>query len=103
MRWPNSTRRAWPRRLGRDEDHTAWFAATCDALLPGYMYSLNIERPAGGGLIEAPPVPVVAVRAGLPAYAGLDIGWPPGWAGLWTRSHVMPARKINLTGEPELR
>jgi hypothetical protein len=89
--------------LGRDEDHTAWFADTCEALLPGYMYSLNVERPPGGGLVDAPPVPVVAVRAGLPAYAGPEIGWPPGWAGLWTRSHVMPPRKINLTGEPELR
>lgn len=89
--------------LGRDEDHTAWFAATCDALLPGYMYSLNLERTPGRGLVEAPPVPVVAVRAGLPAYAGPEIGWPPGWAGLWTRPHAMPARKINLAGEPELR
>ena len=90
--------------LGRDEDHTAWFAQVCELLLPGYMYSLNMERPSGGKLIEAPPVPVVPVRAGLPPYAGPQIGWPPGWAGLWTGTHVMPARKVNLiTGEPELR
>jgi hypothetical protein len=46
---------------------------------------------------------VVPVRAGLPAYAGRAIGWPPGWAGLWTRRHEMPMRKPNFTGEPELR
>jgi hypothetical protein len=89
--------------LGRDEDHTAWFAQVCDLLLPGYMYSLNMERPPGGGLIEAPPVPIVPVRAGLKHYAGPDIGWPPGWAGLWTGTHVLPAPKINIRGEPELR
>jgi hypothetical protein len=89
--------------LGRDEDHSAWFASVCDALLPGYMYSLDMERATAGGLREAPPVPVVPVRAGLPQYAGPEIGWPPGWAGLWTGTHVMPARRINLTGEPELR
>jgi hypothetical protein len=39
----------------------------------------------------------------LQAYNGPAIGWPPGWAGMWTKSHAMPARRINLTGEPELR
>ena len=55
------------------------------------------------GLVEAPPVPVVPVRAGLQPYAGTSIGWPPGWAGLWTGTHVMPAPKVSFTGEPELR
>lgn len=67
------------------------------------MYSLNMERPAGGGLVEAPPVSVVPVRAGLPPYAGPAIGWPPGWAGLWTGTHVMPVRKPSFTGMPELK
>ncbi|MGZ8320592.1 MAG: L-asparaginase, partial [Telluria sp.] len=89
------------RALGRDEDHTAWFAAACDALLPGYMYSLDMEKPAAGGLRDTPPVPVIPVRAGLPAYDGPDIGWPPGWAGLWTRAHVMPAPKIRIAREQE--
>jgi hypothetical protein len=88
--------------LGRDEDHTAWFARTCDALLPGYMYSLDMEKATAGGLRDTPPVPVIAVRAGLPAYAGPDPGWPPGWAGLWTRAHVVPAPRSNLTGLPIL-
>jgi hypothetical protein len=89
--------------LGRDEDHTAWFANVCEQLLPGYMYSLDMERAVTshggvGGLVDTPPVPIVAVRAGLPAYSGPDIGWPPGWAGLWQGVHVMPQPKINLTG-----
>jgi hypothetical protein len=89
---------AWA--LGRDEDHTAWFAQVCEQLLPGYMYSLDMAS-AGSG--DTPPVPVVPVRAGMPHYNGPAISWPPGWAGLWTRKHWLPAPRINLTGEPELR
>jgi hypothetical protein len=83
------------RALGRDEDHTAWFAQACELLLPGYMYSLDM--PAGAATQqEAPPVPVIPVRASLPAYTGPDIGWPPGWRGLWTRRHVMPEPGLRL-------
>jgi hypothetical protein len=89
--------------LGRDGDHTAWFEQVCEALLPGYMYSLDMERAAADGLREMPPVPVIAVRATLPEYAGPAIAWPPGWAGLWTGKHVMPAAPIRLTDETELR
>jgi hypothetical protein len=39
---------------------------------------------------------VIGVRAGLPPYGGPQISWPPGWAGLWTRAHVMPTPKIVL-------
>ncbi len=89
--------------LGRDDDHSAWFAGVCDALLPGYMYSLDMEKATAGGLRETPPVPVIAVRAGLAPYAGPSIAWPPGWAGLWTRTHVLPAPLISITGESKLR
>ena len=66
------------------------------------MYSLDMPREAGAPLPEMPPVPVVAVRAGLPAYAGPDIAWPPGWNGLWARAHILPPPAISLTGEPDL-
>ena len=89
--------------LGRDEDHGAWFDTVCQALLPGYMYSLDMPGLANGALQEMPAVPVIAVRANLPVYAGPALTWPPGWAGLWTRSHVMPVPAINLTGVPVLR
>ncbi|MBC7861237.1 MAG: L-asparaginase [Burkholderiaceae bacterium] len=90
--------------LGRDEDHTVWFDGVCEALLPGYMYSLDMQRPANGQLLpEMPPVPVIAVRATLPAYSGPALSWPPGWAGLWSRAHALPASPINLNGVPELR
>jgi hypothetical protein len=62
-----------------------------------------MQKNADGSLIEMPPVPVVPVRGGLPAYAGPVIEWPPGWAWLWTRRHEIPMRKPNFTGEPELR
>jgi len=82
--------------LGRDEDHTAWFAQVCDLLLPGgYMYSLDMQRSADG---EIPPVPVVPVRAGLPAWSGPVIDWPPGWKGLWTRKHTLPPRAPDFDG-----
>ena len=89
--------------LGRDEDHRAWFGQVCDALLPGYMYSLDMQRAALAGAQEMPPVPVIPVRANTPPYTGTALAWPPGWAGLWTRTHAMPAAPINLTGVPELR
>jgi hypothetical protein len=86
--------------LGRDDDHSAWFDAACTALLPNYMYSLDMERASADGLREMPPVPVVGVRAALAPYTGPDIGWPPGWAGLWSRRHVMPFTPLKLSGEP---
>lgn len=66
--------------LGRDEDHTDWFARTCDLLLPDYTFSLSWnhrEDPAARG------VPVIPVRSGVQQYAGPPIAWPPGWARLW--------------------
>lgn len=77
--------------LGNDEDHSAWFAAVCDALLPGYMYSLNVEAVPGGG---TPTLPVVAVRSNMPAYQGPALGWPPGWAGLWSGTRHASASPI---------
>jgi hypothetical protein len=65
------------------------------------MYSLDMQRPLGAPLTDMPPVPVVPVRAGLAPYNGPAIGWPPGWAGLWSKVHVLPAPRINLTGIPE--
>jgi hypothetical protein len=87
--------------LGRDEDHAAWFETVCDNLLPGYMYSLDMARPDGGPLTEMPAVPVIPVRATLPAYSGPDIAWPPGWAGLWSKVHAMPVARPNFSGIPE--
>jgi hypothetical protein len=37
----------------------------------------------------------------LPLYTGPDIGWPPGWSGMWQGVHAMPSPRINLTGQPE--
>ena len=38
------------RALGRDEDHSQWFASVCEALLPNYTYSLGWDQRDG-----APP------------------------------------------------
>lgn len=66
--------------LGRDEDHTSWFEEACQKLLPDYSFSLSWERHAG----PAPAgVPIMAVRRGVPDYAGPALPWPPGWARLW--------------------
>ena len=89
--------------LGRDEDHANWFEGVCAALLPGYMYSLDMPRPGNGLLEEMPPVPVIGVRNNLPPYSGPQLPWPPGWTELWSRKHAMPAPPINLGGIPELR
>ncbi|HEY5800507.1 MAG TPA: L-asparaginase [Burkholderiaceae bacterium] len=87
--------------LGRDKDHTAWFDAVCDALLPDHMYSLNLRPGAGTDA----SVPVVAVRAGVAPYEGPALPWPPGWAGLWSGQRhtefILPARTPNFAGTPE--
>jgi hypothetical protein len=87
--------------LGRDEDHTAWFDAVCAALLPNYMYSLNMAH-VGVAQPALPPVPVIAVRRNVPDYAGPALTWPPGWAGLWRGLPeprlATPAPKIRLPG-----
>jgi hypothetical protein len=77
--------------LGRDEDHTAWFEAVCNVLLPTYMYSLDMQRPAGGAPDAAPLVPVVPVRLGVQPYSGAPLPWPPGWAQLWSRKEIATA------------
>ncbi len=102
MRWPVSTRKGWRRRWAATTTIATWFGRVCDALLPNYMYSLDMQRSPGEPLPDMPPVPVVAVRAGVAPYAGPDIAWPPGWAGLWRGRHVLPAPAIRITGEADL-
>ncbi len=69
--------------LGRDEDHTNWFAQVCEALLPNYAYSLGIDRSDGALPVS---LPVIALRANVPAYNGPPLPWPPGWASMWSGS-----------------
>jgi hypothetical protein len=66
--------------LGRDEDHSEWFKMVCDALLPGYMYSLDM---VGRDPMSPGPLPVYPVRHNLPEYNGPELSWPPGWNRLW--------------------
>lgn len=80
--------------LGRDEDHTAWFAAACDLLGPEYAYSLNRDRTA----TQDDGVPVIAVKRTVVPYAGLPLPWPPGWARLWTQTS--PAGRQTLAAAP---
>ncbi|MBI3229423.1 MAG: L-asparaginase [Burkholderiales bacterium] len=82
--------------LGRDEDHSAWFAETCDALLPHYMYSLDMQGHLAEN--ELPAMPIIAVNHAVAPYSGPQITWPPGWANLWPhkRSHEMPLPGLDL-------
>jgi hypothetical protein len=66
--------------LRRDEDHTEWFDAVCEALLPNYAYTLGWDYRDG----PVPDhLPVIPVRRGVPAYAGPPLPWPPGWSKMW--------------------
>ena len=69
--------------LGRDEDHTQWFAGACDLLLPNHAYSLNWDQ---RNAAVADGVPIIAVKPNLPDYNGPALAWPPGWTRLWTRT-----------------
>ncbi len=69
--------------LGRDEDHTDWFAQACDLLLPNYAYSLSWDSRDNA---QPTSVPIIAVRSGLPDYSGKPLSWPPGWKHMWRAS-----------------
>ena len=69
--------------LGRDEDHSRWFADVCAALLPNYGYSLGID---GHRASMPASLPIIPLRANLPPYAGPELPWPPGWSALWSRT-----------------
>lgn len=73
--------------LGRDEDHTMWFDAVCEALLPNYMFSLSMDSTKS--TCEPIPLSVIPVRRKVEEYAGPPLPWPPGWAGLWTGQPVL--------------
>ena len=69
--------------LGKDEDHTAWFASVCDLLLPNYMYSLSGVMSQNNDFPEF--LPVHPVRQNLPEYQGPALPWPPGWKKLFLK------------------
>lgn len=80
--------------LGRDEDHTAWFATVCDALLPNYAYSLgnnlqvtdvtNVTNGHPNRALQMPTsLATMAVRQHLAPYSGTPLPWPPGWRAMW--------------------
>lgn len=74
--------------LGRDEDHSNWFASVCDALLPNYAYSLGTDD---ANKLLLPRLPVIAVRQRQREYLGPDLPWPPGWKHIW-RQDVLSGR-----------
>lgn len=73
--------------LGRDEDHSAWFATTCDALLPDYAYSFGWEAPNATTNTGA-ALQVMPVRQGLPVFSGAALSMAPGLQHL-NRPHRM--------------
>lgn len=83
--------------LGRDEDHTEWFAAACDLLLPDYAFSLSWDQ----HVRQMPDhVPIIAVKHNVVAYSGAPLGWPPGWSRLWNRT--APHMRAGLQAPPPM-
>lgn len=73
--------------LGRDDDHTEWFAAACDLLLPDYAYSLNWDQTLSSPMEPSRyGVPIIGVRSNVRQYSGAPLAWPPGWQRLWNRT-----------------
>lgn len=79
--------------LGCDEDHTLWFAAMCDALLPDYGYSFGRETAAGTPAQPARALNAMPVRQGLQAYRGDELLPPPGLPQLARAALSFPATK----------
>ena len=77
--------------LGRDEDHTRWFADVCDALLPDYTYSLGWDQQAGP---QPQLLPIVPLRSNVKPYIGMPLSFPPGWGHLWSS---VPRISVNNT------
>lgn len=69
--------------LGRDDDHTNWFADVCDALLPDYAFSLGWDQSTAS---QPEHLPVIPLRANVAAYKGRALSWPPGWKSLWSHA-----------------
>jgi len=67
--------------LGKDEDHTAWFADICDKLLPNFAYSLGADTPDSPLPLY---LPVIGVRQRLVVPEELQLSYPPGWERTWS-------------------
>ena len=67
--------------LGKDEDHTAWFADVCDKLLPDFAYSLGADSPTS-------PLPLylpgIGVRQRQTVPVDMILRYPPGWEQTWS-------------------
>jgi hypothetical protein len=83
--------------LGRDEDHSAWFEQVCAALLPDYAFSLGWDHRDGP---QPANLPIIAVRRGIPDYAGAPLPWPPGWARLWNTGRTDLVVRTNRADAP---
>lgn len=77
--------------LGRDEDHTNWFEAVCQALLPNYAYSLGTDRPDARLPLY---LPVMPVRAGLAPKTELALDYPPGWQQCWSPDSLAHRQRL---------
>ena len=65
--------------LGRDEDHTNWFAAIHEALSPDFAYSFASGLPTQSASATARHLAVMSVRADQRSYQGKPLDFPPGW------------------------
>jgi hypothetical protein len=83
--------------LGRDEDHTVWFDAVCEALLPDYAFSLGWDHRDGP---QPRGLPVIPVRRGVPDYTGPMLPWPPGWTRMWSATRTDLVVRTNPAGVP---
>lgn len=70
--------------LGRDEDHSAWFASVCDALLPDYAYSLGADTADNPLPLY---LPIIGVRQRQPALER-QLAYPPGWEHTWSPDSI---------------
>ncbi len=67
--------------IGKDEDHTAWFADICDKLLPNFAFSLGADTPNSPLPLH---LPLISVRQRMVVPAELQLSYPPGWEHTWS-------------------
>jgi hypothetical protein len=81
--------------LGRDTDHSAWFAAVCDVLLPDYAYSFGWETPnataaSASAKLAGTALQVMPVRQGMHPYSGAALPLAPGLQHLVRPHRIFP-------------
>lgn len=84
--------------LGRDEDHTAWFAGVQQALTADFAYSFTPLSVAHSDtrFDSSASLSIMSVRADKRQYQGPALSYPPGWPNFNYAGSTVPALRFDI-------